>query len=51
MVLSPAHWTMLRENLSNDDLTVKHLSLANIHLDDGNVKEYCKVGVILLLLC
>ena len=42
MVLSPDQWTMLSDNL-NDDLKVKHLSLANIHLDDDNVKQYCKV--------
>lgn len=46
MVLSPAHWIMLSDNLSNDDLKVKHLSLANIHLDDDNVKQYCKVGAL-----
>ena len=46
MVLSPAHWIMLSDNLSNDDLKVKHLSLANIHLDDDNVKHYCKVGAM-----
>ena len=44
MVLSPEHWIMLSDSLSNDDLKVKHLTLANIHLDDPNVKEFCKVG-------
>ena len=44
MVLPPGHWIMLSDCLSNDDLKVKHLTMANIHLDDANVKEYCKVG-------
>ena len=43
MVLSPGHWIMLSEGLNNDDLMVNHLTLANIHLDDANVKEFCKV--------
>ena len=43
MVLSPEHWTLLGESLSKDDHKVTHLGLVNIHLDDANVEQYCKV--------
>ena len=42
--MTPKHWSNLSQALENDKSKVEKLSLCNIHIDDENVKIFCKVA-------